>query len=68
MIYSWSASNETFLYHLGLIDCFQNYSLYKAFQKWFVTKIIQKENYSMMDPERYRTRFMDFIKEYVIIN
>ena len=56
-----------YLYHLGIIDYLQTYTMEKKMERFFKSFQAAKEDMSVAPPEIYFKRFNKFIRDQVIV-
>jgi 1-phosphatidylinositol-4-phosphate 5-kinase len=67
--HTFLSENGKYIYHIGIIDYLQSFTLGKTFENKFKT-LMHKEGaeISAVEPKRYATRFLKFMRDKVIIN
>jgi hypothetical protein len=63
--------DESFIYHLSVIDYLQDYNSDKFLEHQFKALLNKKENHNLIsavDPSTYRNRFVNFMRDKVIVD
>ena len=63
------SSNKKYIYHVGIIDYLQDFNLDKILENKFKT-LFRSSNaeISAVEPNRYASRYLKFMRDHVFIN